>query len=42
MGVQKVRWDRNLTEPAGEYKFFYGKRTDNHELGTGFLNIRES
>jgi hypothetical protein len=30
------------TEPAGEYTFFYGKVNENHELGTGFLCIRES
>jgi hypothetical protein len=34
MGVQGIRWDRRGTEPAGEYTFFYGKRNDNHELGT--------
>jgi hypothetical protein len=34
MGVQ-VRWDRNVTEPAGEYTFFYGKKNENHELGRG-------
>jgi hypothetical protein len=42
VGVQ-VRWDGGGTEPAREYKFFYGKGTGNHELGTGFfLCIRES
>jgi hypothetical protein len=31
------------TKPAGEYSFLYGKRNENHELGTGFfLGIRES
>jgi hypothetical protein len=42
VGVQEVRWDRGGTEPAGEYTFFHGKINENHELGTGFLNIRES
>jgi exonuclease III len=42
VGVQEVRWDRGGTEPAGEYIFFYGKGHENHELGTGFLYIRES
>jgi hypothetical protein len=41
-GVQEVRWQGSGTEPAGEYTFFYGKRNENHELGTGFLCIRES
>jgi hypothetical protein len=36
VGVQKVRWDRCGTRPAGEYTFFYGERYKNHELGTGF------
>jgi hypothetical protein len=31
------------TAPAGEYKFFYGKGNENHELGIDFfLCIRES
>jgi hypothetical protein len=25
------------TEPVGEYKLFYGKGNENHELGTGFF-----
>jgi exonuclease III len=35
VGVQEVRWDGGGTEPAGKYAFFYGKRNENHELGTG-------
>jgi exonuclease III len=42
LGVQEVRWEGGGTEPAGEYTFFYGKKNENHELGTGFLCIRES
>jgi hypothetical protein len=37
VGVQEVRWEGSGTEPAGEYKFFYGKRNENHyEFSTGF------
>jgi exonuclease III len=38
VGVQEARWNRGGTEPAGKYIFFYGKGTDNHELGTGFFH----
>jgi hypothetical protein len=41
-GVQEIRWAGGGTEHAGEYTFFYGKGNENHELGTGFLCIRES
>jgi hypothetical protein len=37
VGVQEVRWDRDDTEPAGQYTFYYGKWNQNHELGTGFF-----
>jgi exonuclease III len=37
VGVQEVRWEGGGTEPAGEYTFFYGKRNENRELGTGFF-----
>jgi hypothetical protein len=32
MGVEEVRWDEGGSQPAHDYKFFYG----NHHLGTGF------
>jgi hypothetical protein len=42
VGVQKVRWDRGETEPAGEYTCFYGKGSENHELDTGsFFFVRK-
>jgi hypothetical protein len=40
VGVQEVRWEGGGTKPAGEYTVFYGKRNENHELGTVFLCIR--
>jgi hypothetical protein len=41
VGVQEVRWEGGGTKPVREYKFFYGKGNENHELGTSFLCIRE-
>jgi hypothetical protein len=37
VGVQEVRWEGGVTEPAGEFTFSYGKRNENHELGAGFF-----
>ena len=35
--VQEVRWDKEGTVRAGDYNFFYGKRNEKHQLGTGSL-----
>jgi hypothetical protein len=42
VGVQEVRWEDDGTESVGEYTFLYTKQNENHEIGTGFLCIRES
>ena len=39
--VQEVSWDKGGTVRAGNYNFFYGKRNENHQLGTGFLYTTE-
>jgi hypothetical protein len=36
VAVQEVRWDKGGTKPAGKYTFFYGKKNENHGLGTDF------
>jgi exonuclease III len=42
VGVQEVRWDKGGTERAEDYTFFYGAGNEDHQLGIGFLFIRES
>jgi exonuclease III len=42
VGVQEVRWDKGGTELVEDYTFFYGVGNEDHQLGTGFLCIRES
>jgi hypothetical protein len=37
VGVQEVKWDREGSKPADEYKFCNGKGNENHELGTSFF-----
>jgi hypothetical protein len=40
VGVQEVRWEGSVTEPAGEYIFFFGKRHGNDELLEFFVHKR--
>jgi hypothetical protein len=42
VGVQKVRWDKGVTERAEDYTFFYGAGNEDQQLETGFLSIRKS
>jgi hypothetical protein len=42
VGMQEVRWEGSGTRPAGEYTYFNREGNESHELGTGFLYIRES
>jgi hypothetical protein len=37
VGVQEVRWNKEVTVRAGEYTFFYSNRQENHQLETGFF-----
>jgi hypothetical protein len=40
--VEEVRWERDGTEPTGEYMFFREKGNENYELGTGALYVEET
>jgi exonuclease III len=37
VGVQEVRWEKGSTERAGDYTFFYGKESEDHQFGSDFF-----
>jgi exonuclease III len=37
VGVQEVRWEKEVTGRAEDYTFFYRKGNEDHQLGTGFF-----
>jgi len=39
--VEEVGWDKDYSEPAGDFIFFYGNENANHHLGTGFFVHKE-
>jgi hypothetical protein len=37
VGLHEVRWKKGIAVRAENYKFFYGKGEENHQLGIGFF-----
>jgi hypothetical protein len=37
VGVEQIRRDKVNTVRVGDYNFFYGKRNENDQLGTGIF-----
>jgi hypothetical protein len=37
VGVQEVRWEKEGTERAEDYAFFYEKGNEDHQLRRGFF-----
>jgi exonuclease III len=38
VGVQEVRWEKEGTERAEDYTFFYGMGNEDHQLGICFFH----
>jgi exonuclease III len=38
VGVQEVTWEKQGTEKAEDYMFFYGEGNGDHQLGTGYFH----
>jgi hypothetical protein len=42
MGEQEVKWDRDVSEPTGNYTFFDRNGNEDYDVQPGFLYMRES
>jgi exonuclease III len=41
VSVQEVRWDKDGSQPADDYTFFYGNGNAKHHSGTGFFMCKQ-